>query len=406
VSERTVLFVGAGRHQRRALARVKELGARIVAVDRNADAPGLALADVAEVVDFLDAEAVAEVGRRHSVDGVMTVASDRAVPVVAAVAEALGLPGIGSETAHRMTNKIAMRFALAEHGVPQPEFAAVRTLHEAWTAAKRIGFPSVLKAADSAGQRGLFLLRSIDDLEQNLHASLAQSLDEEAILETYHPGLEVNGLLVVRDGEPTVVTLSDRRRPAGLGFGVAITHVYPSTLFGDALEAVRETGIRTVRALGLQNGIAYPQVLAGDDGVARLIEVAARIPGGQMSLVARYGVGVDLVQVALLQAFGDPVPDELLQTATEQPHAISFLTADPGPLPTGRLQRVSGLEKVLAFPGVAEAELYFQPGETIRPVQVDSDRRGFIVALGATNLEAVERAEAAASLLDVEVQPA
>jgi biotin carboxylase len=406
VSERTVLFVGAGRHQRRALARVKELGARIVAVDRNADAPGLALADVAEVVDFLDAEAVAEVGRRHSVDGVMTVASDRAVPVVAAVAEALGLPGIGSETAHRMTNKIAMRFALAEHGVPQPEFAAVRTLHEAWTAAKRIGFPSVLKAADSAGQRGLFLLRSIDDLEQNLHASLAQSLDEEAILETYHPGLEVNGLLVVRDGEPTVVTLSDRRRPAGLGFGVAITHVYPSTLFGDALEAVRETGIRTVRALGLQNGIAYPQVLAGDDGIARLIEVAARIPGGQMSLVARYGVGVDLVQVALLQAFGEPVPDALLQTATEQPHAISFLTADPGPLPTGRLQRVSGLEKVLAFPGVAEAELYFQPGETIRPVQVDSDRRGFIVALGATNLEAVERAEAAASLLDVEVQPA
>ena len=37
----TVLFVGAGRHQRRALRRVKELGVRVVAVDRNADAPGL-----------------------------------------------------------------------------------------------------------------------------------------------------------------------------------------------------------------------------------------------------------------------------------------------------------------------------------------------------------------------------
>jgi biotin carboxylase len=403
---RTLLFVGAGRHQRRALARVKELGARVVAVDRNAEAPGLELADEAEVVDFLDAAAVAEVGRRHAVDGVMTVASDRAVPVVAAVADELGLPGIGRDVAHRMTNKIAMRRALAEHGVPQPEFAAVRTLHEARVAARRIGFPSVLKAADAAGQRGLFLLQSEDDLELHLHASLAQSLDEEAILETFYAGLEVNALLVVRDGEPTVVTLSDRRRPGGLGFGVAITHVYPSTLFGDALEAVRETGIRTVRALGLRNGIAYPQVLWSDDGVARLIEVAARIPGGQMALVARYGVGVDLVQVAMLQALGEPVPDELLRPAVEQPHAISFLTAEPGPLPTGRLQRVSGLEKVLAFPGVAEAELYFQPGETIRPVQVDGDRRGFIVALGATNLEAVERAEAAASLLDVEVQPA
>ena len=336
----------------------------------------------------------------------MTVASDRAVPVVAEVAERLGLPGIGVETAHRMTNKIAMRRTLADAGVPQPRFAALRTLHEARIAARTIRFPSVLKAADSAGQRGLFLLESEDDLERHLHASLAESLEHEAILESYHPGMEVNGLLVVRDGEPTVVTLSDRRRPPGRGFGVAITHVYPSTLFGDALDAVRETGVRAVKALGLRDGIAYPQVVWSDDGVARLIEVAARIPGGQMASVARYGVGVDLVQIAVLQALGEPVPDELLSPAVEQPHAISFLTAESGPLPTGRLERVTGLERVLAFPGVAEAELYFAEGETIRPVQVDGDRRGFVIALGATNLEAVERADAAASLLDVDVEPA
>ena len=38
----TVLFVGAGRHQRRAILRAKELGLRVVAVDRNPDALGLA----------------------------------------------------------------------------------------------------------------------------------------------------------------------------------------------------------------------------------------------------------------------------------------------------------------------------------------------------------------------------
>ena len=52
----TLLFVGGGRHQRRGLLRVKELGHRVVAVDRNADAPGLADADVGEVVDFADIE--------------------------------------------------------------------------------------------------------------------------------------------------------------------------------------------------------------------------------------------------------------------------------------------------------------------------------------------------------------
>ena len=47
--------------------------------------------------------------RRLRIDGVLTVSADRAVPVVAAVAEALGLPGIGVETAHLMTHKVAMR---------------------------------------------------------------------------------------------------------------------------------------------------------------------------------------------------------------------------------------------------------------------------------------------------------
>src|SRR5919206_671363 len=106
---KTVLFVGAGRHQRRAIRQARERGLRVVGVDRNPDAPGLAEADAGEVVDFTDVDAVIEAARRERVDGVLTVSADRAVPVVAAVAEAVGLPGIGMETAHVMTNKNAMR---------------------------------------------------------------------------------------------------------------------------------------------------------------------------------------------------------------------------------------------------------------------------------------------------------
>ena len=404
--EGTILFLGAGRHQRRALTRLKELGVRVVAVDRNPEAPGLSIADVGEPVDFANVDRVAEVGRRHGVSGVMTYAADRAVPVVAGVTEALGLPGIGTETAHLMTNKIAMRRRLAEAGVPQPRFAAVRHLRDIRAAASAVGFPAVLKPADSAGQRGLFLVQSVGDVERHLHAALAESTDEEAILESYHGGLEVNGLLVARGGDVSVVTLSDRRRPPGAGFGVALTHVYPSVLFGDALAEVERVGRATVHALGLRDGIAYPQVIWCEDGVARLVEVAARIPAGQMDSVARYGVGVDLIEIALCQTLGEPVPDGLVDPKQQQPMAISFLTAQPGPLPTGKVTRVGGLEKVLAFPGVVEADVYLQEGETIRPVQVDGDRRGYVIALGATNLEAVERAEAAAKLLDVEVEAA
>jgi biotin carboxylase len=398
---RTVLFVGAGRNQRRAIERVRELGVRVVAVDRNAEAPGLALADAGEAVDFSDVDAVADVGRRHGVGGVMTIAADSAVPIVARVAELLDLPGIGSEAAHLATNKIAMRRAFAERGVPQPRFAALRTLSEAHAAARAVDFPAVLKPADSAGQRGVFLVRSGEELAAQMALSLAASPTQQAIVEEFHEGREINTLLVARQEDVRLVTASDRIRPDGIGFGVALAHLYPSTLFGDLLAEVEQVAVGAVHAIGLHNGIAYPQLLLSPDGRVRVVEIAARIPGGQMVEVPCYGVGVDLVEVAVRQAFGEPVPDELVSPRFQRPVAIRFLTAEPGPLPTGFVREVGPLERARAFPGVERVETWIEPGETIRPVQTDGDRRGYVIAQGATNLEALERADAAAGLIDV-----
>jgi biotin carboxylase len=401
---KTVLFVGAGRHQRRAIAQARARGLRLIAVDRNPEAPGLAAADVAEVVDFSDVDAVIEVGRRHAVDGVLTISADRAVPVVAAVAEALGLPGIGTDTAYVMTQKIAMRRVLADAGVPQPEFAAVRNVHEGYAALERVGLPAVLKPADSGGQRGVFRLETADDLERHLHIALGESPTGEAIIEAYVEGLELNGLVIVRDGEALPLTLSDRLRPPGIGFGVGWIHVYPATIYADQLEEAERVAVHAVHALGLRDGIAFPQLLATDDGRVLVIEVAARIPGGQMADLARHAVGVDLVEIALLQALGEEVPDEVARPRFVQPLAIRFLTASPGPLPTGTVTEIGSLEKVSAFPGVVQADVYLSFGETIRPVQLDGDRRGYVIAIADTNVEALERAEAAAQLVDVVVE--
>jgi len=403
-ASKTVLFVGAGRHQRRAIGRVQELGVRVVAVDGNAGAPGLAVADAGETVDFTDIDAVAAVGRAHSVDGVLTVAADRAVPVVAAVAERLGLPGIGSETAHLATNKIAMRRVFADRGVPQPQFAGVRHFPEVKAAARIVGFPAVLKPADSGGQRGLFRVESVDDIDTHLHEALAASPTGEAILEQYIEGIEMNGIVIARKNDAIPLTLSDRLRPPGVGFGVGWIHVYPATTFGAQLEESERVAVHTVHALGLKNAIAFPQLIASRDGSVQVVECAARIPGGQMADLVRFAVGVDLVDVQIRMALGEELPDELVHAQFKQPLAIRFFTAEPGPLPTGRVKWIGPLDKVLAFPGVVQADVYLQVGETIRPVRLDGDRRGYVIAIADTNLEALERAEAAARLLDVEVE--
>ena len=125
-----------------------------------------------------------------------------------------------------------------------------------------------------------------------------------------------------------------------------------------------------------------------------------------MADLVRHAVGVDLVEVALRLALGEDVPDELALPRFSQPLAIRFLTASPGPLPTGRVTRIGPLDPVLAAPGVVQAETYLALGETIRPVRLDGDRRGYVIAVADTSLEALDRAEDAAELLEVEVEVA
>jgi biotin carboxylase len=401
---KTVLFVGAGRHQRRAIEHARARGLRVVAVDRNERAPGLVEADIGEVVDFTDLAAVTEVGRRHGVDGVLTVSADRAVPVVAAVAEDLGLPGIGRATAYLMTHKLAMRDTLAAARVPQPPFAALRSEEDTVSALAVSGVPAVLKPVDSGGQRAVFRVDSLDDLRANAAEALTESPTGEAIVEAFVDGIELNGIVIARDGEARLLTLSDRLRPPGIGFGVGWMHVYPPSIPDEQRERSERIAEDAVRALGLRDGIAFPQLIASRDGGVAVVEVAARIPGGQMADLVRHAVGVDLVEIALRQALGEEVGNELAIPQFFQPLAIRFFTAEPGPLPTGRVTRIGSLEPVLAAEGVVQADTYLELGETIRPVRRDGDRRGYVIAVGDEPDEAVRRADAAAALFRVEVE--
>jgi biotin carboxylase len=400
---KTVLFVGAGRHQRRAIEHALRSGLRVVAVDRNPGAPGLRLANAAEVVDFTDVDAVIAVASAHTVNGALTVSADRAVPVVAAVAEKLGLAGIGVDTAHRMTHKLAMRDSLAGAGLPQPRFAPLRSEQDIGAAIAAVGFPAVLKPVDSGGQRAVFRIESKDGLERNLAEAIEESPTHEALVEAFVDGIELNGIVVARDGETALLTLSDRLRPPGIGFGVGWIHVYPPSIDGGQLADAEHIAVESVRALGLRDGIAFPQLIATPEGDVVVVEVAARIPGGQMADLVRHAVGVDLVEIALRQALGEHVPDELVLPRFTQPLAIRFFTAEPGPLPTGRVLGIGSLEPVLAAEGVVQAETYLEVGETIRPVRRDGDRRGYVIAVGDTPDDALRRAEHAASQLAVEV---
>jgi biotin carboxylase len=296
-----------------------------------------------------------------------------------------------------------MRDTLGAAGLPQPSYACLRSLGDADAALAAVPFPAVLKPVDSGGQRAVFRIDSRAELERDLPEALAESPTNEALLEGFVDGIEMNGIVIARGGEPALITLSDRLRPPGIGFGVGWIHVYPPSIPPEQLRLSGEVAVEAVRALGLRDAIAFPQLIASPDGSVSVVEVASRIPGGQMADLVRHAVGVDLVDVALRQALGEDVPDEVALPCFMQPLAIRFFTAQPGPLPTGEVTHIGSLDAVLASAGVVQADTYLEVGETIRAVRRDGDRRGYVIAVADTPEEALVRAEAAATRLDVEV---
>lgn len=402
---KTVLIVGAGRYQRAVIRRARELGLRVVAVDRNPDAPGFQEADIGRVVDFADADAVLAAVSDLEIDGVTTVQAERAVPVIARIADALGVPGIGAETARAMTNKATMRSRLKNAGVPQPRFVPIREPGDVPRAAEEVGLPAVLKPVDASGQFGVFQVGSVDGALERLPETLAISPSGNAILEELVEGVEMNGIVVVRESEVLSVTLCDRLHPPGKSFGVSWVHLFPPGVEGATLAEAERVAVAAVRALGLETGVAFPQLIVTTDGRTVLVECAARI-GGLMAELLNHALGIDLLEIQLRIALGENVPEELVRERFCRPTAVRFLTAEPGHLPIGRVTRVGPLEPVLASPGVVEASLYPVQGEVIRPVMVISDRRGYVIAVGETRDEALERADAAARLVEIEVEAA
>ena len=103
-----ILILGAGIGQASLIKAAKTEGYYTVVCDYSVDRPGVALADKNYAVSYVDAEAVLSVARQEKIDGVIG-STDPAMPVVAFVAEQLGLVGNPQESVDIFTSKSAFR---------------------------------------------------------------------------------------------------------------------------------------------------------------------------------------------------------------------------------------------------------------------------------------------------------
>jgi biotin carboxylase len=144
------MILGASRYYARSIRKARAIGYYVVAVDRDAQAEGFTDADRVAVVDITDRDGVLRAARDIGIDGIVPL-NDFGVETAAHVSHHLGLIGILPEAASRATRKTLMRAAWHTAGLAQPRWRAAATTDQALAAADAIGWPLIVKPADSHG---------------------------------------------------------------------------------------------------------------------------------------------------------------------------------------------------------------------------------------------------------------
>jgi biotin carboxylase len=364
-----LVVLGGGPQQRHAIDAAHALGVRTVVCDSG---PGVG--DVP--VSSEDPDGVRRVAERERADGLIAPGTDWPVRVAALVAAELGLPHpIDPATAVACTDKLAQRAALEAAGVGQPR----------WSDEAPPAFPCVVKAPDRQGQRAMTVLAGPDELAEAEARARAGSRSGRVLFEEFVPGQEVtvNGFSVDGAVTPGATTVRSDFPDAPV---VAWRHVVPARAGADAAAAAAGAALA---ALGVRDGPSYVQLILSAAG-PRIVEVAARLGGGHDSELVRRAVGVDLARAAVLAALGRPIDAAALRPRPRCACVIEFLRA-----PVGELVAVSAPDGVVP---------YHAAGHRYAPLQVATDRAGYLLACADSREEAMARAAKAADTVQFEIR--
>jgi S-sulfo-L-cysteine synthase (3-phospho-L-serine-dependent) len=331
----------------------------------------------APLTDFDGVEAaVLAVHARRPID-VMLPLYEGSTALTAAIAARAGLRGSTVAGAESSRNKYLTYQRLRAAGVEAPHTIPV----DPWSPdveriAREIGFPAVIKLADSMNSQGVTRVGSYDECGPAI-ADLRNLLDRPWEFDTRHDrnrvaygrggvrviaqpfcaGRELNIDLLFDAAHHTILGVFEKASSTGPYFPEHMS-VSPTSLEPDALAGVCDLAVRAVRALDLRLGAAHVEVRFSDSG-PKVLEIGAR-PGGGLtidaveSLTDRHSV-VELARMLL----GAPLP----AIAPHRDRAVLY----GGKVYTesGRLVKVAGVDRAKQMPGVRKFFQLHREGDDV-----------------------------------------
>lgn len=368
--KKKILILGVGNAQIDAIKYCKEMGLEVHACSYSDTGHGKELVDSFSLIDIKDTKNISEYVQKNEIDIVYSIGSDLAIPSSVTVSEKLNLPCfVSSNTANICKNKVLTRSYLGDEFTGNIEFMKIKSKKDIsyWS-----HYPSILKPADSQGQRGVYKINNENDFKYYFDKSIRHSISKTLIIEEYIKGPEISVNAYIINGKIKFSVISDRITFSEYPGGLVREHRLPSEIITKKVEyRVNKLIKYVIKKFNILNGPVYFQIKL-KNMLPKLIEVTPRLDGCHIWRLIKETTGTNLLEITFNHIVYNNIYQFEKSNKDRHPdsYSILFMYEKPGEIFSKNKYKIEN---------PVYLNWYYKDNEVVQPVNGNYEKVGYYI---------------------------
>ena len=321
-----ILILGANSDQISLIKAAKTAGYYTIVCDYTYDHPGIPFADKHYAVSYMDADAVLDIAKKEKIDGVIG-SSDPAMPIVAYVAEQLGLVGNPKASVDIFASKNAFREFQERIGLYCPKHVESNEYSEIENKVGNFEYPIIVKPSLSGGSKGATKIygNQPERLQKTFEICKELSRDGNVTVEEYveMPSLDaIEGDLFVLGDEIIWDGLFTNPRSM-MAPMLPMSKIFPAILSDEELSIIKKDVAKMLKEAGVRHGEYNIEMYFTREGRLFIIENNPRQGGNRIPQLLKQHTGIDYDRLLVTTAVGDNAYFDSVKNVKTAPNYLS-----------------------------------------------------------------------------------